>query len=861
MSAKENTKFHEQLSDYPHTFQLGLKDSLSDCQQQKILCGLETALAVGYETNLETARGRNFLAYLYHIRHNDYAALNELDKVLALQGQQDNLVTLANKACILHDSLQLTAADEVVKTLQGLKEDETRFMELVVMANAEMAFTYTRLGPRKGQLAIALFNDAISKAKDPEVLWLWMFGLALTRRRALRADPQLQSLTQRSDINSEEKDLLKLLLNIAQNATRNNLKAKAYAELGTLLNMVRRRRSGKEFSKMAGMSPEDACRKALELDDNDNSVLCKCGRIFRYVTKPDESCSLLEKALSVRPSSTGFHHLGLTYKFLATADKYKDKVKNPGYYKQRERQSLRATTRTSYQDAARQHGRPISDRLDSFQRGSGRHASNEPTDIAGWFPSPPVPASASIERELNTAPLTTGLSLKRDIRNIQRVMKCPNNEVTSFIRHDKFIDKALHNLELAVDCSKGMNTRALYDLAILQKSLGEAEEAKQHLLKMLKVECRQNLFESDIINVYEQLGLIMREMAEAENDAVKKKTLLQDGNAMLLMALKMSSEILSKSPELRERIGEIWYSFGELWKEVEMSSSSPHIKLKNKAKLLQLIRDHKQSIDLLKEIDDMDPAQTGDLEYLKLCIEGYVEVNQYEKALTFAELLRCTAETQKIMALFSDKQYLLKVYLKAARQALMDDSHNAKDHFRTVFKETVSSACDATSGSEDTEATSEDGSHWDIMIVHEDEEEDKGKAATLSRILTDFCGLCVATYEDVAAGRLDGESVLRLMRRSSMVVVLAGTKPKVSALLRLYIQNAAKRPSTVTLLSGGQHVPEMLRGTHRSMECPPQVLHVTNELLGYPESFSDTTAIKDGICKIFDFIVNLNTTD
>lgn len=224
----------------------------------------------------------------------------------------------------------------------------------MVKAKAELAFTYTRLGPTFSDHAISTFSEVIPEAREPEK-WLWKFGLALTRRRSTRAHPR--SLLHSQDT-SERLNLLSLYLEIAQNCLSKNLKAKVFPEVALLLNTGRSTPAKEELHTAAGMTPTEACEEALRLENNDNSVLCKCGRIFRYARETERSRELLEKAVSIRPSTTGYHHLALTYKALATAEKNKDKVKVPGYYRNLEKQQQQP--RVTKAQAAKTHTPPRS---------------------------------------------------------------------------------------------------------------------------------------------------------------------------------------------------------------------------------------------------------------------------------------------------------------------------------------------------------------------------------------------------------------------------------------------------------------------------------------------------------------------
>ena len=226
--------------------------------------------------------------------------------------------------------------------------------------------------------------------------------------------------------------------------------------------------------------------------------------------------------------------------------------------------------------------------------------------------------------------------------------------------------KALHYLKQAIKLSKNQNTRAQCDLAMSQKGIGRLAEAKQTLEETLKHSCRKCI--SDEIFFYEQLGLIMRAMAEAEKVEKVRKQLEQDSSSVLMLALKNASRIYAHSQGVDN--GELFRSFPILLREAEASSDGKHSQLQAKAKLFQLIRDHKQSLDLLQEIEQINPQEANRAEHLKLCIENYVGMGDYMKASTFVDLLECTSHSTATLQLFEDEQYMLKVYLGAAHQAL-----------------------------------------------------------------------------------------------------------------------------------------------------------------------------------------------
>ncbi|XP_076470083.1 uncharacterized protein LOC143300359 [Babylonia areolata] len=841
LAEREKTKFRAQLADFPHTFQLQDHDErLVPNHLERLKLGLESALSVGYETNIETARARNMLAYILNQLNRPDDALEELARVLTLKDQHQNLVTLANKAVILYDLMRYSEAEELVQHLTEMKTQEKGFHYLVVLAKAELAFTYTRLGPSFFRSAIAKFEEVLPKARKPEKQ-LWQFGLALTKRRLLRATPQVMSAVKSAEIAAELRNLLSFLLEIAQNCDSRSLKAKTYSELATLLSMVSKTPTlNREFCSVAHMDVEQACEKALQHDSTDNSVLVKCGRILRYCRKTERSVELLEKALAIRPSSTAYHHLGLSYKALANNEKYKDRVKIPGFYRQLER--LNAGSREPHHyDCARSQSRQIS----QFNRNASRHCHSgmESTAVTGSNMNDPIP-----------------LSLNRDVRVMQRVIKSPPTRgVTRYTKDDKYIKEVLHNFKKAVEFSQGQNTRALYDLAILQKSLGELVEAKKLLEEMMKQE--HNLFTADLVNIYEQIGLIWKEIAESETDQAKKERMLQNSTTMLQRALASASEIFSRSPEIKEHLGELYSSFSVLLQDVDQSKNNHHWKLQEKASLYKLIRDHKQSLELLQEIKLMDPEKSKDPKYLKLYIENCVETRMFEKALTFVKLLMNTEHSTATMQLFEDKHYVMKIYIKAAHQALLQNRpFAAKLHFQHAFMEATcanqnddsSSEADDTDSSESSQ--SETPETWQVCILHEETKESHANATVLQELLKDVFGLNVSTTgRNAAPNKLDLEGELRVLKRSTMVLVMAGGK--VTRRTRFYLRNIATKTSTVTLLVDGEHVPQLLKANRR-LPCTPQQLQKLKT--AQSEKRMETEA--DSICKIFSFLINVEMT-
>ena len=832
---KDKATFEAQLADFPHTFQLQDLESLRLSRIKSLKSGLESALSVGYKTGLETARARNLLAFaLWRLDRTD-DALEQLELVLNMPDDQStNLVTLANKAVILWRQDRISYAEDHVKLLRQIQEGNEDFQYLVVKANAELAFSYTRLGPTFSPRAISLFSQVIPEAREPEK-WLWKFGLALTRRRLLRAQPQTLSTTLAADTEKEQRDLLMLFLEIASKCTSANLKAKTYAEIATLLNLVWKTQLRREFVQKVGMNREEACERALQLDDNDNSVLCKCGVIFRYVRQTDRAREVLEKALSVRRSSRIYHHLGLTYQNLATDEKYKGWVKVPRYYhklrKQHESRGGAACDETLlHQFGHMSIGRP------------------------GFQPSPPV-SHGDAKDDMPAGSVNDGpkYSLNPDVRAMQRVNKSPPKGVTTFSRGDRYVEEALCNFRKAIEFSEGENARAIYDLALLLKRLGQLEEAEQSLQKMLKNQ--ESMLDADYAKAFEQIGSIKKDMADSERDESKKKQLIEDSKRMFLKALKAASAVFSQCPGVNEHLGEVWHSFPALLQAAEDSRGETHT-LQEQAVLFRLIRDYKHSLTLLRKIMEMDPQKAEDPEYLKLCIESYLATEDYENVSIFLDLLKRTPQKTKTLELFEDNDFVKKVYLQAARQSLLKgDSTSVKLHFMSAFqdatvvstKETSSprsspkdrSPSDSTNSDRDAVHSitagggrtdinpaggpAADSEHCHVFLLHEEPPESIQKAESLIHVLQTFCGIRVTSHHrEIPPGTPEWISEKKVAE-CDVTAVLPETDDHNDEMLSHLISLAALRPSTVTLLTEGARVPHCLKA-HLSFTCPDQLL-------------------------------------
>ncbi|KAK7498896.1 hypothetical protein BaRGS_00009988 [Batillaria attramentaria] len=745
---KEWESFKRKLAEFPNSFHLLADSQQPDSQYlEKQSRSLKSALSVGYQTGMETARANNFLSFVLFCQGQPSEALTKIEEALSVEGEGDNLVSLANKAAILWHTERLHEAEEVVKRLQELKTDAEEFDYLKVKAKAELAFSYTRMRPRFYPKAVPLFEEVLVQAREPEK-WLWTLGLGLTKRRLLHLQhaPMLKT-----NVREEVLDTLRLLRSVLDKSASKSLRAKACAEIAVLVDYSEvDQQLQAHLVKEVKMDATEACERALELDADDNAVLCKTGQIFQFAGKLERSAKLLKKALSIRPSSTAYHHLGRVYKALAVKKQ----------------------------------------------------------NLAGDTPSP------AAQTEL-----------------LKRTMNIPSD--VKLKRNDPYVTEAMEYFQEAVKFSEGTNLQAKYDLALMHRHVGELDKALDLLTEIRNSNWERLNYIS--VNSFEQSGLILKEKSKSEADEEKKRQLSLQAESMLYKALTKAVQLYSRTPHLQGQIGDVWYSFSELLKEVDGSNISENQKLGKKAKLFQLISDHEQSMALLEEIRKMAPEEAKNPKHLKLCIENYVAVKEFGKALTFIELLKCTERGRDTLVKLGGQQYVLKVYLQAAKRALLDSSlADSKEHFHTAFMETVEEAqSDASTGS-DTDSGEGDQETWDIMMIydgnHGEDSQSERQADALAGVLKNACGLKVTLMDqDVQLGRPILDGMVHIMRRSRLVVILAGQK-RISTEMRSVIDHAARRqgPRTVTLLTDGDHVPRNL-AAHPWMPCPAELLSLATE--------------------------------
>ncbi|KAL8566317.1 hypothetical protein ACOMHN_050435 [Nucella lapillus] len=839
--AKERQKILDALDQYPYSFQLKDIGMLTNSALQSLRNHLEEGLKAGYKTSLQTAASRNLLAFALFQLSEQHMALTETEQVLQMEDQQNNIVALTNKVYMLS---MLSSFDEANETLDELKElQETPEMSyLKVKAKAELAASYLRFGPRFNKYAIDAFKEVLPQAKEPEV-WMWKYSLAVAYRHAL--DLQHAPYLAYGQYAVTHMDALKLFQEVTDSnpvsggeAAHNNLKANAYAEIGLLSRLTWDETQKYRVCSEVQAGPMACCKKALELDDQDASVLWKSGKLHRNYKDLFKSRKLLEKAASLQPSSATYHHLGLTYKAMATSLQHgKLKIRRGG-----KRQKQKRKAREEWMNRQNPKGATL------------------PCDV---IQGRTLPVSEKVKRE------------HEQVKWIKRAVKSPLEKATHFELGEFNVQKAIENLQLAVDFSAKENSRAVYDLALLYKAVNDFKRALNLFSSIVmrqnsKITTPSGLLEQ--ITSLEQIGLIYRQMADDETHEGKRKELHKKSASKLTQALSLAVRRYSEVKVMKNIFGKIFHSPFALLDAARASDKTYGEKVLEEARIYSLINNNKEAQDLLMKI----PQNERNAQYMKLEMEVSSRSGDHEKAVALLSCLKLTKQYSQVTKLFDsqgDTHFEFDVYFKAGRKMMFDGSCEA-GYFVDAFRQEVKApapqpflTASSPSGADSTTlqgATAmvdtsswETDDPWDIMLLHDEEDDDvEGRAVRLCDILETACGLRVARRDqNVLPGNRQRTAILNNIENSRLVVIMPGVKERLEE-FEEFVSVAAMKEFAVLLTgdTGPEAIPWELKTPRlRYRKCPAELFAPGTS----PEAAGPySKEVISSICSLFKFLVN-----
>ncbi|XP_053375922.1 uncharacterized protein LOC128547363 [Mercenaria mercenaria] len=320
-----------ELKKYPSTFDVfeNLPVSTEDIRKIKVKLLIDEK-SEEYDTEMEMHRIWNLISFLCFVLQDHTGAEKYVEKVL--KSDSGNMIALSNKTWFFLKQCSINQQfEENCKKLERLKKNN--FACLV--AKAEIAFTYSRLGVKRYDKAKSLYKNVIDEcdeimAKDEtkdtkrlkSYLCVWMFGYALVEKRLLNFSNTFDET--KIDLSADNyKRVIELYCRIIQQEKCSNCirryQARSLVDIGLLTyNMQTTAQSDTSSIYPDNVDlpeqTEDFFTTAFKIFPDDVYVLEKSGQYYRYARNIERSIQLLEKAIKIKGTSHAYHHLALSKK-------------------------------------------------------------------------------------------------------------------------------------------------------------------------------------------------------------------------------------------------------------------------------------------------------------------------------------------------------------------------------------------------------------------------------------------------------------------------------------------------------------------------------------------------------------------
>ncbi|XP_071091895.1 uncharacterized protein [Haliotis cracherodii] len=320
------------------------------------------------------------------------------------------------------------------------------------------------------------------------------------------------------------------------------------------------------------------------------------------------------------------------------------------------------------------------------------------------------------------------------------------------------MDQALHHIHLSIQISNGSNTKAVYELGMLNMMRGRTQDAMQQFRKLIQKDQPYALpFEK--ANAYEQLGLCYREMSEdhahSEQDMNRFKT---ECRRMLTKAIEEAAKAVIEVPGMQcSNVFESWQSLPTL-EELLLSDwvdDSENIdSMKEVARLRGLMRKHRSSLDMYSKMMTLYPGHECNIEALEGIITNYLNLHDFENVLPTVYVLQSTYLNTDIS---TRREFCVNVFLKCGLYFL---EHNQPESFKECFQNSFKTAYPVCLGQE----------CFDVMIL-DDFESDCSDTEQLKSCL-EHLGLRATRNDDaVAAGSLEISGITSIMENSRTLII------------------------------------------------------------------------------------------
>ncbi|XP_060605835.1 uncharacterized protein LOC132758287 isoform X2 [Ruditapes philippinarum] len=635
---------------------------------------------------------------IYKQTGNQEKATDFNEKVL--DRQPENMIALSNKAWFsLRDHKNILQCKELCKRLKAIKRQNELAL---IIAKAEVAFTYSRLGIRNYKKASSEFGNVLrdcEKIKEfvdgsdsaatqgqvpTDYVCIWMYRKALCQRR--------QSNLNNSDEpagNEELKNYYSITLDLytkiiqlenSESDCIKRYKARSYVEIGFISYDVSRNQSifpnGMEDfmptnSPFLMKTTDYFFYKALECYPDDVSVLERSGKYFRYINEHEKSINLLTRAIKIKPTSFGYHHIALTFKRLL--EKNKGKLA---------RQLLDVHM-------------GCEDGIKNFSQ-----LSINPSNRGTYIPCDPSRPKKK-----------SGI-------------KCPKELIIiDYNEHKPVVDKIIAYLDTSYELSS--NTNAIYDKALLYRQISQPESA----LKVLE-DLSQNYdkFISRIMlaNIYEQSAFCISDMLLNSNDVKmnERSEMEEVRDFYLKSSIEISCALIDKIPSLEKGWKSAATLRNVLYGKLEIKRTKDT--LKELWKLSRKLNEHRDAVKILQELQPLADDEEEEKEFLEGIVQHQISKENFEEAVIALCMSKQVGDGQPLI----EKNLYIKTYIEAGldafrRKHFQKGEMRIGEAFRFVRESQLTHGnSEASNG---TNRGKEENESFDIFILSNLDDDENGQ--------------------------------------------------------------------------------------------------------------------------------------
>ncbi|XP_041361614.1 uncharacterized protein LOC121377617 [Gigantopelta aegis] len=391
-----------------------------------------------------------------------------------------------------------------------------------------------------------------------------------------------------------------------------------------------------------------------------------------------------------------------------------------------------------------------------------------------------------------------------DRSNIPVWLKFANQHL-KFSKDDPDIKSAIDHLSKSAKISQECNISAIHELGITYLQLEDYANAEDTFKKIIY---SYDTPGSPVftINAYEQTGLCcLQKSEEAGISQNKKAALIKKGKFFLTSAIETAARVVSEI----QNIHLTGYEDSDAFKTIadmlqsEYDSSKKTTKLKEMARLYELVGKHKESLDICQKLCQ-DPAEAKNAEMSIRLIENYLKLKDYDNAKLCVSLLLCTHQATDV-----PRDLVNRVYLETALH-ILQEGHGpqmAHDSFRRAFE--------LKYGAKKTQ----DADGFDVMILYDEGNTETFETSqSIQKILDTYTGLSITRNLEAAFGAKTEISSYELLIGSVqvLVIVLNPDPPdkqwKYWIDLALTIAKDRKNMAIICLTTGSDHPVTALQG-------------------------------------------------